>query len=209
MDLAEVDDMVSSDDTVDDEGISDGDPRPTPMPFVNTRRWPLAENPGLAGIGPILSRPSKSTPLDSDREMSDMPSGPLWAMKYLRHGQLESSMFIDDRIRWAATDDDPRTVAYVIDDGNRHCMLSRTVGSGPDQATYHLVARVKRLDFEDVRSGWVEVVDLWEKGKDITLCAVAQGAISNVVRVARYRRLRDVPREYLPPSDLITFNKWL
>jgi hypothetical protein len=156
--------MESWDDSVDDDDEinDDGDSRPIPIrPFATNRRWPLPASPSLAGIGPIISEPSMSTPLDSDREVSGIPSGPLWAMKYLRHGQLESSMFIDgDQIRWAAPDDDPRTSAYVIDDGDRHCMLSRTVGSGPDQATYHLVARVKRLDFEAVRSGWVEVVDL-------------------------------------------------
>jgi len=199
--------MVSSDDSIDDEAVDvDGDPRPIPIYPLRSRRLPLSESPGLAGIGPILSQPIKSTPLDSDPHPSDMPSGPLWAMKYLRHGQLQSS--IDEQIRWASTDGDPGTAAYVIDDGDDHCMLSRTVGSGPG-ASYQLVARVKRLDFEDVRAGWAELADLWEKGREITLCAVAQGVVSNVVRVSSYKRFDSVPIEYLPPSDLITFDESL
>jgi hypothetical protein len=199
--------MVGSDGSIDDEEVDvDGDPRPTPIYPLRSRRLPLSESPGLAGIGPILSQPTKSTPLDSDSDPSDIPSGPLWAMKYLRHRQLQSS--INEQIRWASTDGDPGTAAYVIDDGDDHCMLSRIVGSGPD-ATYQLVERVKRLDFEDVRAGWAELADLWEKGREITLCAVAQGAISNVIRVATYRRFDSVPNEYLPPSDLITFDESL
>jgi hypothetical protein len=199
--------MVNSDDSIDDEEVDvDGDPSPMPIYPLRSRRLPLSESPGLAGIGPILSRPTKSTPLDSDSDPSDIPSGPLWAMKYLRHGRLQSS--IEQQIRWASTDGDPGTAAYVIDDGDDHCMLSRTVGSGPG-VTYQLVERVNRLDFEDVRAGWAELADLWEKGSEITLCAVAQGAVSNVVRVASYRRLDSVPSEYLSPSDLITFDESL
>jgi hypothetical protein len=125
-------------------------------------------------------------------------------MKYLRHRQLRSS--IDDQIRWAHTDGDPGTAAYVIEDGDDHCMLSRTVGSGPD-ATYELVARVRRLDFEEVRAGWGEIANLWEKAREITLCAGAQGVVSNVVRVSSYKRLKNVPEQYLPPSDLVAFDE--
>lgn len=129
-------------------------------------------------------------------------------MKYLRRSRPESSTFDDDdRVRWAAPGDDPRTATYVIDDGSRHCMLARTVGSGSDGATYHLVARVDRLDFEDVRSGWAEPPELWANAKGFTLCAVAQGVISNVVSVESFRRIRDVPSEYLQPSDLISFDE--
>lgn len=195
--------MVSSDDSADDEEIDlDGDDGPTPIYPLRSRRWPLSGSAGLAGIGPVLSQPSRSTPLDSDADTSDIPSGPLWAMKFLRHRQLRSS--IDDQVRWAYTDGDPGTAAYAIEDGDDHCMLSRTVGAGSD-ATYELVARVKRLDFEDVRAGWSQLADLWEKGRDFTLCAVAQGVVSNVVRVANYKRLRNVPEEYLPPTEPVAF----
>lgn len=197
--------MTRSDDSVDDEHADvDGDARPIPIYPLRSRRLPLSESPGLAGIGPLLSQPNKSTPLDSDSDESVVPNGPLWAMRYLRHKQLRSTS--DDQIRWAYTDGGPGTDAYVIDDGNDHCMLCRTVGSGPD-ATYQLVARVKRLDFEDVRARWAEFADLWDKGKDFTLCAVAQGVVSNVARVASYRRIRDVPVKYLPPSDHISFDE--
>lgn len=200
--------MANPDDSVDDDEVDDHDDRPTPIhPLAAKRQWPLGVS-GLAGIPPIISEPDRSTPLDSDHEVSDIPVAPLWAMKYLRHSRLEPPMSDDDdRIRWATPGDDPRTTAYVIDDGDRHCMLARTVGSGFDRATYHLVARVDRLDFEDVRSGWTEAVDLWAKAKEFTLCAVAEGAISNVVSVKAFRRLDDVPGEYLPPSDLLSFDE--
>jgi hypothetical protein len=111
-----------------------------------------------------------------------------------------------DQIRWASGPDDPDAEIYVIDDGDGHCMVSRLVGLSPDGCTYCLVARVKRLDFEDVRSGRAEVLDLFSRGKQFTLCGVVEGAISNVVRVAGYRRYKDVPANYLPPTALIEFD---
>ena len=194
----------SKDDVGGEPNIGEGNPRPFPIPM--NRRWQNSGSPGLAGIGPILSEPNTSTPLDSDDGPSDIPNGPLWAMKFLRHRQFESSILIDDQIRWATSDGDLRTAAFVIDDGDRHCMLSRMVGSASDQTTYHLVARVKRLDFEEVRSGWTEVGDLWEKAREFTLCAVAEGDVSNVVRVETYRRFRDIPADYRSPSDLVAFD---
>jgi len=148
-----------------------------------------------------------STPLESTPGEVRIPSSPLWAMKYLRHGGLGSSRDEGpDQIRWTSDPDDRDTGIYVIDDRSDHCMVSRLVGVSPDGCTYFLVARVKRLDFEDVRSGRAESLGLFSRGKEFTLCGVVEGAISNVVRVAGYRRYKDVPAAYLPPTGLIEFD---
>jgi hypothetical protein len=196
----------SLDDEEPDGGLDLG---PGPVsPLHTATRWPLPVSPGVAGVPPIISEPRTSTPLDSDPEESDVPVGPLWSMKYLRHAHRSSSGSIDgNELRWAVSVDDPRTSMYAIEDGDRHCMVARTVGSGADGSTYHLVARVKRLDFEDVRAGWNDAGELWTKAKEFTLCAVVEGTVSNVVRVESYRRFTDVPTDYLPPADLIEFDE--
>ncbi|MGA7420695.1 MAG: hypothetical protein WB765_06845 [Acidimicrobiales bacterium] len=57
-----------------------------------------------------------------------------------------------------------------------------------------------------VRAGWAQSADPFSRGKEFTLCGVAEGAVSNVVRVAEYRKFRDVPADYLPPADFIEFD---
>jgi hypothetical protein len=129
-------------------------------------------------------------------------------MKYLRHGRFGLSPDDEfEQIRWASGADDPDARIYVIDDGDDHCMVSRLVGVSPDGCTYCLVARVKRLDFEDVRAGWAQPVDLFSRGKEFTLCGVVEGTISNIFRVAGYRRHKDVPVDYLAPAGFIEFDR--
>jgi hypothetical protein len=105
------------------------------------------------------------------------------------------------------TDEDEGVPVYVIDDGSEHCMVARLVGASPDGCTYALVARIKRVDFDDVRAGWSAAADLFTHGKEFTLCGVVEGSVSNVVRVAGYRRFKHVPDEYLPPSPFIEFDE--
>jgi hypothetical protein len=137
------------------------------------------------------------------------PASLLWSMKDLRHGRYGLPTGADqlDWIRWAPDDDDPDAVVCVIDDGADHCMVARIVGGSPDGCTYCLVARVKRLDLEDVRAGWGPPVELFSHSKEFTLCGVVEGSVSNVMRVAGYRRSRNVPAEYLPSSGLIEFDE--
>jgi hypothetical protein len=169
--------------------------------------WLAGVAPGGFGVSPLMSVPHRSTPLESAQRDALIPSRPLWAMKYLRHGLFGSSNDEGpDHIRWASGPDDRDAEIYVIDDRNEHCMVSRLVGVSPDGCTYCLVARVKRLDFEDVRSGRAEPLDLFSRAKEFTLCGVFEGAISNVVRVAGYRRYKEVPAAYLPPTGLIEFD---
>jgi hypothetical protein len=182
--------------------------RPTALyPGGSGDAWLVGVAPGGFGVSPLMREPKESTPLESAQSDDLIPLSPLWAMKCLQHGRFGLSH--DDgseEIRWASGPNDRDAGIYVIDDGSDHCMVSRLVGVSPDGCTYCLVARVKRLDFEDVRSGQAGAVDLFSRGKELTLCGVVQGAVSNVVRVAGYRKYRDVPADYLPPAGLIEFD---
>jgi hypothetical protein len=182
--------------------------RPIPLyPGGSRDAWLVGVAPGGFGVSPLMREPRGSTPLESAQVDDLIPSSPLWAMKYLRHGRFGLSHDDElEQIRWASGPDHRDAEIYVIDDGTDHCMVSRLVGLSPDGCTYCLVARIKRLDFEDVRSGQAEVIDLFSRGKELTLCGVVQGAVSNVVRVAGYRKYRDVPIDYLPPAGLIEFD---
>jgi hypothetical protein len=125
-------------------------------------------------------------------------------MRDLRH-KLFSAASDSDVIRWVSGGEDAHTATYAIDDGYDHCMVARMVGVSPDGCTYCLVTRVKRLDFEEVRQGQADVSVLMSLGHGFTLCGVTAGLVSNVVHVARYRRVKDVPVEYLPGSEFIHF----
>ena len=159
----------------------------------------------LAFNGGAPSEPATSTPLAIGESEGSIPAGPLWAMKYLRHGQHGPLTGHDapEELRLAVSAGD-QTV-YVIDDGASHCMVARRVGSAPDGCLYCLVARVKIADVQDARDGWAPLSGLFSLGRELTLCGVVEGSVSNVVRVAAYRKYRDVPAEYLPPSPFIEF----
>ena len=191
-----------------DGPADDHNDRPMPVyPLGSRGAWLLGIAPGGLGRSPVISEPKRSTPLQSDQPELVIPSGPLWAMKYLRHRRFVLSPDDEfEQVRWASAVDDRDARIYVIDDGDDHCMVSRLVGTSPDGCSYYLVARVKRLDFDDVRTGRAESGDLFSRGKEITLCGVVEGAISNVFRAARFRRYRDVPADYLPPGGLIEFD---
>lgn len=130
------------------DGSADGEHnRSTPVyPLDTGDGWLLGVAPGGLGSSPVISEPRASTPLESARPDHVIPSSPLWAMKYLRHGRFGSSPDHElQQIRWASADDRDARV-YVIDDGNDHCMVARLVGVSADGCTYCLVARVKRTD---------------------------------------------------------------
>jgi hypothetical protein len=211
-------DQVDPDDPGDPGNPGDpgdpGDDHPSPvLPFVTRSAWVLSAAVGGLGQSPVVLEPDGSTPLNVDEPEQVVPTSPLWAMKYLRHGRGGPSS--DDpgsgRIRWASddmdADGDAAAAVYVIDDGYDHCMVARRVGASPDGCTYCLVARIKLLDFDDVLAGWADPAGLFSLGREFTLCAVVEGPVSNVARVAGYRRLKDVPADYLPPSPCINFDE--
>ncbi len=187
------------------EAAGGDDDRSIPIfPLDGRSLWLLKPAEGGLGHSPLLSEPKGSTPLDSRETEDSIPSVVLWAMKYLRHGWFSTSSD-SDPIRWKSGEDDEHAAVYVIDDGYDHCMVGRFVGASPDGCTYCLVTRTKRLDFEDARHGEGEPSTLFSLGKHFSLCCIAEGSISNVVRVASYRRFGDVPVDYLPPSTFIQF----
>jgi len=194
------------------EGGTDGaggghDDRPIPI-FPRGQRTPLdlGSSQGILGLSPLISEPKVSTPLDSSEPEDVIPTLALWAMKYSRYGwfDLSSDTEAIDHIRWKSSDNAEPAV-YVIDDGYEHCMVARFVGSSPDGCTYCLVARITGWDFEEARNGEAEPTDLFSLAKGFTLCAVVAGSVPNVVRVASYRRWKDVPSGFLPPSESIEF----
>ena len=188
-----------------DETVGGDDDRPIPIfPLGNRSLWLLKTAEGGLGHSPLLSEPKGSTPLDSRETEGSIPSAALWAMKDMRR-KLFNTTSGSDAIRWQSGEEDEHLAVYVIDDGYDHCMVARFVGSSPDGCTYCLVTRIKRLDFEDVRNGEAEAPTLFSLCHSFGLCGVVEGSISNVVRVAGYRRYRDVPAEYLPPSTFIQF----
>jgi hypothetical protein len=190
-------------------GIADEVADRVPHPLTPGRRGLFKSflDSGLAfnGGAPKMSEPVTSTPLAIGESDGSIPAGPLWAMKYLRHGQHGPLTGHDapEELRLAVGAEDE--MLYVIDDGASHCMVARRVGSAPDGCLYCLVARVKVDDVQDVRDGWAPLSDIFALGRELTLCGVVEGSVSNVVRVASYRKYRDVPDEYLPPSPFIEF----
>ncbi|HEY1989884.1 MAG TPA: hypothetical protein VGG43_10485 [Acidimicrobiales bacterium] len=210
-------------DESDPEPLPDeSEPEPEPevvygIPDEVADRLPHLQTPGRGGVfksllgsnlaftGGAPSEPVTSTPLALGESDGSIPAGPLWAMKYLRHGQHGPLTGHDapEALRLAVSIGDE--TVYVIDDGASHCMVARRVGSAPDGCLYCLVARVKIDDVQDVREGWAPLSDIFSLGRELTLCGVVEGSVSNVVRVASYRKYRDVPDEYLPPSTFIEF----
>ena len=190
-------------------GIDDEVEDRLPSPLIPGRGGVFKSFLGSAlafnGGAPKMSEPATSTPLAIGESEGSIPAGPLWAMKYLRHGQHGPLTGHDapEELRLAVGVGDD--VLYVIDDGASHCMVARRVGSAPDGCLYCLVARVKIADVQDVRDGWAAPSGLFSLGRELTLCGVVEGSVSNVVRVAAYRKYRDVPDEYLPPSPFIEF----
>ncbi len=198
-------------DGFDGDGDGDDDPTDTtPVPLPPIPRSGVAGALGgihrfATGVGQPLSEPTASTPLAVDEAEGAVPTAPLWAMKYLRHGGHGAAGGGEgpDVLRVAVGRDDG--AVYLIDDGPSHCMVSRQVGVAPDGCRYCLVARVDVVDARMAISGVTEATDLFALGRELTLCGVVEGAVSNVVRVAGYRKLRDVPAEYLPPAPFLEF----
>jgi hypothetical protein len=95
---------------------------------------------------------------------------------------------------------------YVMDDGRKHCLVCRQVGTDPDGCTYCLVGHITVADYEQlVDGGFTE--DAFASAHDLSLCAVyeAVDAVSNVSVVESYETADQVPPDYLPPHPPIDF----
>jgi|HubBroStandDraft_1064217.scaffolds.fasta_scaffold16271_4 hypothetical protein len=166
---------------------------------------PLSGGFSLGGLGtpPPVFVPQTSTPLHEDDPESPIPEPALWAMKYRRHLRLSSRD--PERLRERLGDGDG--AVYVIDDGGRHTMVSRLVGVDEDGSTYCLVGRISGDSYDRYAVGEGDTNDIFEDARDLALCSVfaVPDAVSNVIVAETYRRVADVPPEYLPPQPFLEF----
>jgi hypothetical protein len=148
--------------------------------------------------------PKSSTPLEEDDAECVIPPFALWAMKYKRHGHLFSRAEVEIRERYGSGDH----AVYVLDDGRKHCMIGRMVGTSSDGCTYCLVAQITVAAYEQLVNDGVAVDDVFADSRDPALVVVyeAEEAVSNVSVVRTFAGIDEVPVEYLPPTPAIFFS---
>jgi hypothetical protein len=163
------------------------------------------------GLGPArygsptpIYQPTKSTALEDDDPHGAIPQPAIWVMKYRRHRTFRRRDDDELRVQLGEGDD----AVYVISDGDDHVMACRAVGVDPQGVDYFLVGRLNEDDYHDYVNGFRAVTDLFGDAKDLALCSVyaALEAVSNVTLVDRYKRVDEVPAEYLPSSPFIEFS---
>lgn len=140
-----------------------------------------------------------------DASDDEIPAAPLWAMTSRMHARRRAEEGEEDYIsnRLGGGDE----TLYVIDDGADHVMVGRRVGQASDGCVYCLVGRIPLEQYGDLVSGDVALAEAFTSARDISLCGVFEGGptASNVFVVQHYRRSRDVPPDYLPPSPFLEF----
>jgi hypothetical protein len=175
---------------------SDGPSEPTAGP------WPAPT--GLYGAPSPVFVPTKSLSLEEDGE-SEIPHAALWSMKYQRHLHLFDRSDVPIRQRFGTGDH----AIYLIDDGRKHCLVSRIVRGSPDGSpdgcTYCLVAHITIDAYERLVNEEMPIDHVFADASDFALCAVfeaeVEGAPSNVTLTERYATIDDVPSEYLGPDS--------
>jgi hypothetical protein len=149
--------------------------------------------------------PKTSTPLEEDDDDGAVLPPALWAMKYRRHGHLlhRAEVVIRD------CDGEGDRALYIIDDGRKHCTISRKVGASPDGCAYFLVARITVSSYEQLVDDALPADDVFVDADELCLCAVfeAEELVSNVSVVEEYASIEEVPPEYLPPGPVIEFTE--
>jgi hypothetical protein len=190
-----------TDDIVSGEDIDDIDAGPIDSAQVGSMPF----SPGQLGAPTPVFAPSKSTPLqEEDDAGAQIPPAALWAMKYRRH--LHFGSRDEDYFRTSLGDDsDP---VYVLDDGPEHYMICREVGVDDEGLKYYLIGRITVWVYGGFADDDVDVADIFSEGDDLCLCGVyeAMEGPSNVLLVESYRRIEDVPTDYLPSNPLIRFS---
>jgi hypothetical protein len=159
--------------------------------------------PGLKGSPTPVFVPKTSTPLEADDSDDAMPSFALWSMRYLQHGHLFGKA--ESVIRESYGRDDH--VVYVMDDGRKHCLISRLVGTSPDGCAYPLVGHITVEAYERLVDDHTLTDRIFREAERLCLCAVfeAREAVSNVSVVRSFSSIDEVPPEYLPPSPALKF----
>jgi hypothetical protein len=149
--------------------------------------------------------PKQSTPLANECDDETLPRFAAWSMKYLQRTHLFSRAEMEVR----ATFGEGLHTVYVMDDGRKHCLISRKVGSGTDGSTYCLVAQITVASYEALVDG-ASTQETFSKATGFSLCSVFEAedddAPSNVLVVETYRSVSDVPATYLPPHRPIKFD---
>jgi hypothetical protein len=159
--------------------------------------------PGLRGGPTPVFVPKTSTPLESDDSEGAMPTFALWTMKYLQHGHLFGKA--ESVLRESYGDGDH--AVYVMDDGRKHCLISRLVGTDPEGCVYPLVGQITIAAYERLVDDHSLTDRIFEEAEHLCLCAVfeAREAVSNVSVVRRFASVHEVPPEYLPPGPALHF----
>jgi len=152
-------------------------------------------------------RPKGSTPLEAGEPEDEdtIPDAALWVMKYRRHLRLGLHGREDERLRAVIGEGD--TTAYVIDDGPRHYMVARLVGEDSEGLVYCLVGRIDLAAFELYANLDAPAEDVFADARDLAVCSVfdAPEDVSNVLLIATYRHVDEVPPDYLPPNPFLEF----
>ena len=159
--------------------------------------------PGLRGSPTPVFVPKTSTPLETDDSDGAMPTFALWTMKYLQHGHLFSKA--ESTLRESYGDGDH--VVYVMDDGRKHCLISRLVGTSREGCVYPLVGRITIESYERLVDDHTLTDRIFKEAESLCLCAVfeAREAVSNVSVVRSFASVDEVPAEYLPPRPALQF----
>jgi hypothetical protein len=164
---------------------------------------PLAVRGGIGSPTPVFV-PKESTPLEEeDDDEGAIPHAALWVLKYRKHGGFWGGSEAPIRERHGRGDG----TVFVIDDGRKHCVVTRQVGTSPDGCTYFLVGQISIASYEDLFDDEVRAETIFAGARDTCLCVVyeAADAVSNVAVVESFDSIEEVPLEYLPPSPAITF----
>ena len=149
-----------------------------------------------------------STPLEEDESDTTIPPSPLWAMKDRRHTQwhLLASSDRHERIRLSVGDGDD--ALFAIDDGRHHAMIGRRIGSSPSGVEYCLIGRVTVATLEGLESDPGARSAAFDEATELLVCGIDEEPdieSSNVLDVARYDDVSEVPPEYLPGSPYQNF----
>jgi hypothetical protein len=194
--------------TMNDEPADQGDPQSDPDFISDAGIDADPANLGLFSRGFIgaptpVFVPKESTPLEEHDADGVIPTHALWAMKYLGRGHFLGRAEATIRERYGSGD----STVYVVDDGRKHCLVSRNVGASPDGCAYCLVAQITIASYEQLVDNETSIEDIFVGAREFCLCVVyeAVDAVSNVAVVESFAAYDDVPVEYLPPSPPIVF----
>jgi hypothetical protein len=97
----------------------------------------------------------------------------------------------------------------MIDEGRKHCMVGRLVGTSPDGCTDCLVARIAMASYERLLGNETLTDEMFFDARELRLCVVfeAEDAVSNVSVIETFATLDEVPVEYLPLRPMIAFTE--